>query len=304
MLMLWRKLSPRLWQYYDKMDKQKILMNSAVALLIFIPIWFILFIPGLKSLPDNFNYKATIFSTDNFYDAEKRDFGGEFASNTRFSYEVVDVKNGILIVKNTFEVRKFTGEKIFSVERSYGIIKKTGQHVKGFGDRDREGYLFAPKKLKRGEGFTYWHINYDEPAHMEFKDVEKIEGLEVYRYETNYHADQTSDLEHLPGVPEERGINLDINLQLWIEPVTGRMIKYEDKTIAYYYDTKTEERIHPWNKFNNKFNPLSVKNQVEIAKGIKFKISLVEKIIPVLIGLIAILLLIIRYMKFSKKEKR
>ena len=97
----------------------------------------------------------------------------------------------------------------------------------------------------------------------------------------------------------ERGINLDINLQLWVEPVTGRMIKYEDKTIAYYYNISTGERIHPWNKFNNKFNEISIEKQVEIAKTEKFKIFLIETIIPVLMGIIAVVMLIFYYMKMK-----
>lgn len=265
----------------------------SVILLLFIPVWLFLIAPELTKIPDNFNYRATVFSIDNFYDSGKQEFSGEAASDTKFYYEVVDKKDGILIIKNVFDVRTFTGEKIFSVERLYGIDPKTGKHVLGYGDKDREGYLFAPRNLEKGRDFVYWHINYDTPANMKFQEEETINGLVVYRYEADYHADQTKNLGHLPGVPKERGVNLDIRLQLWIEPVTGRMIKYEDHTVAYYYDINTKERIYPWNQFHNNFSEVSINENVAAANYEKLELFVVEKVIPVLLALIALLLLLI-----------
>ncbi len=256
-------------------------------------IWLVAIAPELVKLPDDFNYSAAIFSIDNFYDPEKQDFGGQFASDSKFFYEVAGKQDGILIIKNVFDVRTFTGEQIFAVERLYGIDSKTGKHVANYGDKNREGaYLFAPKNIEKGQSFAYWHINYDNPANLKFKEEELVEGLAVYRYEADYHADQTVNLGHLPGVPRERGVNLDINLRVWIEPVTGRMIKYEDRTTAYYYNISTGKRIHPWNKFNNKFNEVSVREQVAIAKDEKVKLLIIEKIIPLTLAIIAILILL------------
>lgn len=279
------------------MKVRNILMLIVVVLILIIPVWIFFIAPELTKIPDDFQYKAPILSIDNFYDAEKQDFGGEFYSSTKFSYEAVEKQNGILIIKNIFDVRKFTGEKIFAVERSYGIDPKTGKHTHGYGDKDREGYLFAPRSLKKSQDFVYWHINYDAPANMKFKDEEEINDVTIYRYEAEYKVDQTQDLGHLPGVPEERGVNLDVNLQLWIEPVTGRMVKYEDNTIAYYYDINTKERMHPWNKFNNNFNQISFEEQIKIAKSEKFRLFILKNLIPALLGLMAIILLVIAYVK-------
>src|SRR3989338_8109313 len=147
------------------------------VLLLLVPLWILLIAPSLTEIPHDFRYEAAIFSRDNFYDPEKQDFGGEFASDTVFSYEVTGKQEGILIIKNIFDVRTFKGEKIFAVERLYGIDPQTGKHVPGYGDKDREGYLFGPRNLKRGQPFTYWHINYDHPANMVFQGEEIINGL-------------------------------------------------------------------------------------------------------------------------------
>ena len=156
--------------------------------------------------------------------------------------------------------------------------------------------------MKKGEGYIYWHVNYNSPAEMKFQNEEELYGLKVYRYETDFNADQTENLYHLPLVTEERGVELDVNLQMLIEPITGRMINYEDKTTAYYYDIKTGERIHPWNKFNNKYYEESVKEQVSIVKNEKLKINLVGKIIPGILGLFIIVLVILLF--FVRIDKR
>lgn len=265
--------------------KKKILRIVAIILIIFIPIHLLFLVPELERMPSDFSYKADIFSLDNFYDEERQSFQGEQISYTKFSYDTVRVEDGILIVKNIFDVRTPSANPIFGVERSYGIDPRTGAHVPGYGDKDRQGYLFAPRNLNK-QPYTYWHINYDSPAHLVFKGEEELFGLIVYRYETYYHADQTANLGHLPGVPEERGVNLDINLHVWVEPETGRLIKYEDNTIAYYYNITTGERIHPWNKFNNVYRDSSVVEQVTIAKAEKQNIFLIERATP-LVFLIA-----------------
>ncbi len=251
------------------MHKTKFILLVLVAIVL----CFLIIAPQFKKLPKDFSYEADVVSLDNFYDEAKQQYSGEKRSVTKFSYEVTGIKDGMLAVKNVFDVRKITGEKIFAVERLYGIDPKTGQHVAGYGDRERDGYLFAPKNLIKGEPFTYWHINYDGPAHMTFVREENLLGLQVYRYETDYKGvriDQTKNLTNLPGVGVTRGIELEPRLQIWVEPVTGRMVKYEDNTVAYYYDLKTGARQNPWNHFSNKYTSESVIEQVGIAKKEKF----------------------------------
>lgn len=277
------------------MKENRFLIFICAAALTVIPCWIYFVVPQFEKIPQDFSYGADIFSLDNFYDEESHQYLGEQISKTRFTYKVVPNKDDIFEIKNVFDVRQITGEKIFSVERTCGIDVLTGKHVKGYGDKDRTGYLFAPKHLKK-QDYVYWRINYGEPALLKFQQKEVIDGLKVYRYETDYHADQTDNLGFLAGVPEKRGVNLDINLQVWIEPVSGWMVKYEDNTTAYYYDIKTKERLHPWNKFSNKYTDTSITLQVENAKRKKLKYIILKRVAPVCFG--ALMLILLWFYKF------
>ena len=272
-------------------NTSKTFIILALILVVSIPLWLFVIVPKLVKMPSDFTYRADIVSSDNFYDEAGGVYTGESLSKTKFSYGVESAQDGVLTVKNVFDVRTVNDDPIFVVERIYGIDQETGAHVAGFGDKERDGYLFAPRGLKRGEPFTYWHINYDGPAHMEFVGEEDLRGLSVYKYETRYEEvdiDQTNNLSHLPGVPETRGVNLEPHLQVWVEPVSGRMVKYEDKTVAYFYNQATKDRLHPWNSFHNRYTDDSVARQVRNAQNAKQTIFLYEWLIPMILGVIAL----------------
>lgn len=247
--------------------------------------------PNLLRLPANFSYEASVVSHDDFYDEQKGGFSGQTVSDTRFSYAVTGSRNGVLDIKNIFDVRTTAGDKIFAVERTYGIDPSTRQHVPSNGDQPRTGYLFAPANLDK-QDFVYWHINYNAPAIMKYQGEEDVLGLKTYRYKADYHADQTKELGNLPHVGETRGINVDISLQLWIEPSTGHLISYEDSSTAYYYNLQTGERLNPWNRFSNSYSFDSVVAQVRSAEQEKRRKEFVESTAPVLFAIVAFAFLV------------
>lgn len=247
--------------------------------------WSGIIAPRLLSMPGDFQYIAEVASMDNPYDERAQKFTGEKRSLTKFSYEVTEKKEGVLLVKNSFDVRQITGEKIFSVERLYGIDPKTGEHRAGYGDRDREGSLFAPRHLPKGQDFVYWHVNYDVPVTMLYQGEEYMHGLRVYRFAADFSADQSADLTHLAGIPEKRGVELEVHLETWIEPTTGYLVQYKDSATGWFYNRQTGKRLHPWNSFRNAYGLQSVLDHVQIAKNQRSRLIILEMLIPGLLAL-------------------
>jgi signal transduction histidine kinase len=280
--------------------KTNILLSFLFLTLIPISWWVLL--PCAEKIPDNFSYKADVFSVDNLYNERENHFQGPVFTNSLFSYESKGIKDGTLLIKNIFDVKKLNGDKIFAVERLYGINQKTGEHVIEKGDQNRNGYLFAPKNASK-RNYVYWHINYNTPAEMVFQNTEIIAGLPVYHYLCNYKADQTENLHFLPGVPDTRGVELDIKLETWIDPVTGLLIKYEDYTTAWYYDIETKKRLHPWNKFHNEYQKNSIITNVEKAQFQHLKLRLLKIYLPLFSLFFAIFILLMSYLK-SRRQYR
>src|SRR3990167_1022941 len=259
-----------------------------------IPLWIWLIAPELKKIPNNFFYTAELLSIDNFYDEKLQQYEGEHISKTKFIYEVQEVKPNYLIISNIFDVRKLSGIPIFSVKRIYTINPYTGEHISDTLERNRQGYLFGPRYANKKD-FNYWHVNYDTKALLKFVNKEKIEGLTVYHYEARYTADQTKNLSYLPRVPKERGITTDVVLQLWIEPISGWLVKYQDNTVAYYYDIKTGEKLFPWNNFSNQYAQISIERQVKNATFLKWKILGIDFFVPTICFLFAMSFLFLAY---------
>ena len=59
---------------------------------------------------------------------------------------------------------------------------------------------------------------------------------------------------------------------VWVEPASGWLVKYEDHATAYYYDQKTKERLHPWNRFRNQYTEASVVGQVQLARRARWRV--------------------------------
>lgn len=280
-----------------KKSKKTIQLIIALILIVIAASWFFLISPELLKLNKSFKYEAEINSQDNFFNEETNTFDGEMRTVAKFSYEAQENTNNksILDINNGFEVRTTEGEEIISINRVLGINKKTRQHNPNYGDKERNGFLFAPQELKKSNTFTYWHVNYDAPTEMKFVEEEVISGLKTYKYESYYTdatIDQTEQLTFLPEVGVTRGVNLEPHLQLWIEPVTGYLVKFHDETTAYYYNLETKERINPWNKFSNTIQKTSIEKNIKIAKDKKTAHILIKYITPITLAILGLSLLI------------
>jgi len=268
----------------------RVRLVGGILLLAAVPLWVRWATPWLLSLPSHFRYDAEVFSQDNLFDEKQDRFSGEMLSHSRFYYETIGRDRGVQMIRNVFDVRKTSGQKIFSVERILRIDPRTQRHVAGGQGRVRKGYLFGPRGVGK-EAFTYWHVNYDVPARMVYDGSQILHGLSVNRYVCHFQADQTDELTHLPGVPAKRGVILDIELTLWIEPVSGWLVQYNDRTLASFYDRVTGYKLYPWNRFENRLTVLSVMQQVRRATWQKWKVRFVEYGCPLLLGLGAFSLL-------------
>lgn len=274
-----------------------------IILLIGIPAWLAFVVPELKKIPNNFSYSAETLSLDNFFDEKTHKFEGQHISKTTFSYNVVAVKPNYLIIKNLFAVRTLNDKPIISITRFYYIDPLTSQHINVGGEKNRTGYLFGPRYANR-DTYTYWHVNYDAPATLKFIDKTKIDNLPVYHYEANYQADQTADLSYLPGVPQQRGVKVNVHLQVWIEPISGWLVKYQDNSLAYFYNRHTGAQLGYWNQFSNQYTQSSIHNQVYAARILKWKILTIDFIVPSILFLLAVSMLLRCFWQPSQRVKQ
>ena len=270
---------------------------TGLFFLLLIPIWILAIGPRLIQIPHDLNHVVQVSSFDNFYDEELGEYVGEKPSSTKLRYVSLVQGDGIISVRNSFDVQSLLGDPVFSVSRAYAVDPISGMHIPG-SESNRNGYLFAPRMMgllaqaDNKSSFEYWHPNYDTPITMAYADTVSQFGFAVYRYESKFSADQTGDLAgKLPGVGQDKGVVLDGQISLWIEPHTGRILRYSDSAEAYFYDLATGKRTHPWNKFRNSTATVSAAEQAQSISLLKQKVFLVSVIVPSAFFVLAVFLL-------------
>jgi putative tryptophan/tyrosine transport system substrate-binding protein len=266
-------------------------------------IWHFFAVPEITKIPKDFYYKAEVISLDNFYDAEKGDFLGESRGVTTFTFETEKTSSEISSIRSVYDARTVDGDLIVTFDELYNIDRKTGKYIFEEGVNQGDVFLFAPKGLEKGESYEYLPINYGYPTTMSFVQEDVLFGLNVYEYESRFPdltVDHTDFLTHVPGVGVDRGVVLDPYLRIWIEPVTGMLVNYEDGATSYYYDLSTGEKINPRNKFSNKIERSSVKERVVEVKGQKTMFTLVRIVIP----LSVLLFVMLFYLGFHYKRRK
>ncbi len=270
--------------------KTNLLYSVGVALLtilIFILSYFVL-TPYFFRVPADFHYSADVISVDNLYNEKTKAFSGENRSTTLFEYSIKGNNNGKADINGIFDVRSTSGEEIISLRHDLSLDQYSWKQITPKGV---SGYIFGPRNISKNDTFYYKHISYDEPVKMVFSGEEVIDGVNTYRFTSEFISDQTETLSYLPGVPKERGVTLDVKLTLWIEPVSGWLVSYADQASAYFYDQKTKERINPWNTFRNRYTETSIDAQAKNADAQRIRILMSEfgpAILFLLLGLIFI----------------
>lgn len=130
---------------------------------------------------------------------------------------------------------------------------------------------------------------------MRFSGDRLLYGLHLLKYESEYSGpvDQTEFMGHLPGVPRERGVKLGNIITMWVEPISGYVVKIEDRSEEYYYfDIKTGSKISPYNQFLNTYTEQSVRDHVENALNARNKVIIIEIVVPGILFLALFLALV------------
>ena len=234
----------------------KILFTSCIAFII-LAIWYWIAIPELNKLDENYHlvmeYAAQSTNVRDVYGVLE----GPFYQTDVLSEMVIGKEGNIMKIKSTVTGKKRdTGETVFHVEDIYNVDAKTLMHV----DKPGMRWGFLPGVEKRNYEFFHPAVFHDDP--MTFKKTEKIHGIETYNFEVVTKGADTSR-----AFPQfaPHTIYTDTTSKLWIEPITGQMVKFEKSWDNYLVENgKRVNTIQVGGKTTTEFTELIL---VEFAKS-------------------------------------
>jgi len=270
---------------------QRAFLSSFIVFIAVIPIWHYEIVPELEKISSDFYFKAEMFSIDNFFDPENNVFKGEEISKSLLTFTVNSVQGDILLIDTVFDVKTLSGEPIYRVDKSFGVNAKTGENAVGYGDQNREGFFFFPKHAEK-KSYRFSHYSYEEPVDLKFIGTEMLHDLEVYHYTGSVIADKTKSLSWEKDVPEKKRVIDEVQINIWIEPISGNFVKFKDSGENYYQDAKTNQKLFSRNKYSNILTNDTISLLSYQALHQKTRIYLYEQIIPMLLGTISLAFLI------------
>lgn len=256
---------------------------SGIVLLLLIPLWMFLVVPELEKIGSYENKWILMHDENNRFEID-----GLWAGNHEIkSFWNEEITKGIL--ETEFVVGE--GENIvYEVKNKFFVDRKTRHNLAGETDKKGEAYSIFPLHLKK-QDYKYWPAGYGQSINLNFMGIEKFYGLETYHLElADGFSDDTIGYEFLELVPEKYKVLSDFNIHVYVEPVSGIVVNYEDEGISYYADS-SGNKVQDISEWGNRFDYYSVKSQAEIAKSAKLKIEIYEIYIPLLLGLMGLVLL-------------
>lgn len=264
----------------------------ALVIMIFcigaIPAWRFIFVPGFMEVPKDFSLKIEFNSYGKEYDANMKIISENLAK-VFLDVRVKSFQDDFVVLDSIFDARTLSGETIYKNERQYKAYIETGKSVTH--DHQQDIWIVFPKHMEKKSYTSPYFVRVD-PVKFEFLGENRMMGLTVYHYRGSSTVDATKLFSFEKGVPEERGVINSVQADLWIEPVSGHIVKLIDSGENNYKDPNTNRILFKRNTYENTFSDDTISRHVQIAQDKKESIYIFEIIVPLLLTAIALAMLI------------
>lgn len=174
-----------------------------------------------------------------------------------------------------------SGTVVFETSGIYGVDRYRRTNLPGYGDNRRHGQFMFPVHTQPGGDYHYWDPLFIGPRIASYQRSETIDGMPVYIFNfSGSGMDESAGYSHLQDVPERYRALTDGEGTLWIEPVSGIIVDYEEKGHSYFAEPTTQKKvaeIHIWSDY---YTPDTRAAKWQQARSARFRILLWESWLP------------------------
>ncbi|MBT5740199.1 DUF3068 domain-containing protein [Candidatus Woesearchaeota archaeon] len=279
-------------------NKQTILAIFVIIILL-IPVWIYLITPKLEQIPADYTLNGFLLHRENNRFEIDSEWTGETIANTFVDEDLIGLNNDAAVIKKSFRVEVLGEGVVYETSNELNVDRKSKKVISE--DESEDVFYLFPKNVEK-KPYKWWSYGYSEHHQFEFKNVEIVKGLETYHFNVeNKITDDSEGYEFLELVPEKYKTLTIFSMNVWVEPVSGTVVNYQDKGTSYYADKETGEKVWDISQWGNEYNRDLIERKVEEAIKQKKQINLYKKIIPSILGTIAVILLIMLALLWRKK---
>lgn len=197
-----------------------------------------------------------------------------------------------------------SGAVNFEYTSLYGVDRRTRANLPGYGSVERSGQYLFPTHVEQ-KTYPAWDPMFIGLRQATFDHFENIDGQQVYVFTFSCAGmDETAGYSFMTDVPEQYRVFTDGQGSLWIEPLSGIVVNYEDQGVSYLVDSASGTRLsngefHQW---VNSFTPETRLAQQRLARAARLRILLLEVWLPGASLLAGLIWLSVGSLMYRKKK--
>lgn len=279
--------------------RKKILIGAGVFLLALTAVWQFGFVPRLtQRIPPGWSWKAEFIGFVNFADPQT----GMLAENDQTNIYKREMSVGsendrprvVTMEDSQVSLDPATGEKTWEYKSSAEIDPQTGAHL----NKEFAGDIYVFPRFVEKKTYNFRN-NYINGLPLAFEREEEIAGVETYLFAYRGRAEYTASYAgtaDFPGIVPEAGQEIRCGddqfvFQLWVEPVTGEIIKLDEGCLSgdYFYAKAANERLALIETWAGTTAGDDDVRRADAVSGERFKLLLISRYIPLIMLLAGLL---------------
>jgi hypothetical protein len=227
------------------------------------------------------NYKNDIqLSEENQFRATSTDPWLTSTLDVRRVDRAVMSNGNVLIIEGGLHIYFADGKINFENSNLYGVDQRTRLNLPNYGDTARRGQYLFPPHVQQTE-YQIWDPMFIGLRQATFARLDQVEGLQVFVFTFSASGmDESDGYSYLPEVPEIYLAHTDGQGTLWVEPLSGAVVDYEDSGVSYFVDPANGNRVADFNKWTEKYTATTQVAQMTLARQARQRILLLETWLP------------------------
>lgn len=257
--------------------------------LIIIPIYLISILPNLNLLSSNQLVTTNLNHTENNRFEIGGKWSGDVPSASSIENIIVSITPNELATETKFTVKSLQGQVLFSFSQHFIVDRHTRHNLPDGTDKKGETYYTFPLNVQK-QSYLWWAHTFSRPVTLEYANEQTVNGVNTYHFVARKIAvDDTEGYSFLDLVPEKYNVRTIADIDIYVEPVSGIIIDYQDKGVSSYLDRQGTviQDIAQW---SNHFSEITIQRMATMAEGLKIKVLFTRSYFPAILILIGIAL--------------
>ncbi|MCA1592010.1 MAG: DUF3068 domain-containing protein [Acidobacteria bacterium] len=270
--------------------RKKVFMAAGLMLFGLTAVWQFTLVPRLtERIPAGWQWESNYIGYQTYADPQTGQIPEKDVTGT-YTHTVATVadtrRSGSVELYDRYVIHDITsGQVTYEYNYRAPVDPRTGAHLK---EEYRGDYFLFPRNVERK---TYnLRFSYLKGIPVTFQREEEVEGLNTYLFTYHGRGEYTESYagtEMYPGTKVEPGQEIKCDddqfvFKVWVEPLTGEMIKIEESCYSndYIYDIATGKQLAALDRWGGQTAGDDVVSRVETAERGRSKILWQTHYIP------------------------